>query len=403
MARINWRRVLLGGLLTGAIILAAQMAFHWAIGGWNWWFFRGLLNPIAHAPGIAHAVAQKGVADHPLQTPIGGARIAAVYDLDASPPYAYALERGNLRVLDIRDPGQVEEVANLEFERPRLWSVIHGSGLYMGGFGTRLAVVDLSEPRQPRWVGEHPDHGTMAARGIGDRLYVIRYHGRVFQSALMLEILALSEAAELPRRLGTLEVQREPTLQYIGVAYDTDRLFILLRHTESAACEVVIVNVEEPSLPVLERRIALPEGPAWYRGIAVRGDLWYLITFDGAESDIFFEAWKSGLAVFRLDEVRGAVLLGSVSDERLWAGGGMIFNGDVIYASFKLGAMLGAFDVSDPQSPKLAYAFVPDWHSAGLGLSVAEDRLYVAYWRSRGPGCENRSCAARYQPKETGP
>ena len=53
MARINWRRVLLGGLLSGAIILAAQMTFHWAIGGWNWWFFRALLNPIAQAPGIA--------------------------------------------------------------------------------------------------------------------------------------------------------------------------------------------------------------------------------------------------------------------------------------------------------------------------------------------------------------
>ena len=329
-------------------------------------------------PAPAHAVAQKGVEDHPLQTPIGGARIAAVYDLDASPPYAYALERGNLRVLDIRDPGQVEEVANLEFERPRLWSVIHGSGLYMGGFGSALAVVDLSEPRQPRWVGEHPDvHATRAARGIGDRLYVIRYDGRVGEGKVILDVLALSEAAELPRRLATLEVEREPTLQYQGVAHDAGRLFILLRQTESAAGEVVIVNVEDPSLPVLERRIELPEGP-WYLGIAVRGDLCYLITFDGAKSDITFKEWRSGLAVLRLDEVGGAVLLGSVTDERLWAGGGMIVNGDAIYASFKGEAMLGAFDVSDPQSPKLAYAFVPDWHAAGLGFSVAEDRLYVA-------------------------
>ncbi len=53
MAAINWRRVLLGGLVTGAIILVAQMAFHWAIAGSNWWFFRALSQPIAQAPGIA--------------------------------------------------------------------------------------------------------------------------------------------------------------------------------------------------------------------------------------------------------------------------------------------------------------------------------------------------------------
>ncbi len=53
MGTINWRRVLLGGLVTGAIILVAQMAFHWAIAGSNWWFFRAFAQPIAQAPGIA--------------------------------------------------------------------------------------------------------------------------------------------------------------------------------------------------------------------------------------------------------------------------------------------------------------------------------------------------------------
>ena len=53
MGKINWRRVVLGGLLAGVIILAAQMAFHWAIAGWNWWFFRALAQPIERATGIA--------------------------------------------------------------------------------------------------------------------------------------------------------------------------------------------------------------------------------------------------------------------------------------------------------------------------------------------------------------
>ena len=53
MGRINWRRVVLGGLLAGVIILAAQMVFHWAIAGWNWWFFRALAQPIEGASSIA--------------------------------------------------------------------------------------------------------------------------------------------------------------------------------------------------------------------------------------------------------------------------------------------------------------------------------------------------------------
>jgi len=53
MGRINWRRVLLGGLAAAAIILLAQMAFHWVILGPNWWFFRALAQPIARASGIA--------------------------------------------------------------------------------------------------------------------------------------------------------------------------------------------------------------------------------------------------------------------------------------------------------------------------------------------------------------
>ena len=53
MGKINWPRLLIGGLLAGGIILASQIAFHWAIAGWDWWFFRALAHPIEQAGALA--------------------------------------------------------------------------------------------------------------------------------------------------------------------------------------------------------------------------------------------------------------------------------------------------------------------------------------------------------------
>lgn len=49
---IDWRRVILGGLIAGLILLLVQMVFHWIILGANWWFFRALTEPLARAAGI---------------------------------------------------------------------------------------------------------------------------------------------------------------------------------------------------------------------------------------------------------------------------------------------------------------------------------------------------------------
>lgn len=49
---VNWRGVVLGGLVAGFILLLVQMIFHWMTQGANWWFFRALIDPIARAPAI---------------------------------------------------------------------------------------------------------------------------------------------------------------------------------------------------------------------------------------------------------------------------------------------------------------------------------------------------------------
>jgi hypothetical protein len=61
----------------------------------------------------------------------GRGRVSAIYDIKAVPPYAYALERGVLRVLDVRDPAAVREVGSLEFERPRTRMLLRYPYLYL--------------------------------------------------------------------------------------------------------------------------------------------------------------------------------------------------------------------------------------------------------------------------------
>lgn len=298
--------------------------------------------------------------------PLGRARISAIYDLDARPPYAYALERENLRVLDIRDPTRVQEVANLEFEGPRLRSVLHGSHLYLAGFREPLAVVDIADPKVPRWIGEHPEvDGTVSIFLHDERLYVVRKK----PGALLLDVLDPRHGSELPVRLATLDlhVDAGPGFEYGGLAHDAGHLYILVRPHEAPQNEILVVDIGDPSSPTLAGRMLLPEGLA-YNDLEVRGHLAYLLTRG---------SW--GLAVFRISSTGALEQLGVVTDPRLWFGVDMMLNGDAIYATFKGEALLATFDVGDPRHPRLAHVFAPkDWHAAALGFSMAEDRLYVS-------------------------
>jgi len=44
MKSVNWRRVILGGLIAGIIINAVEMTFHWLRVGGDWWFFQALIH-----------------------------------------------------------------------------------------------------------------------------------------------------------------------------------------------------------------------------------------------------------------------------------------------------------------------------------------------------------------------
>ena len=81
---------------------------------------------------------------------VSRARVSAVYGIEVVPPYAYALERGILRVLDVNDLTDVREVAALELQQPMLRMVLHHPYLYLTGWlgqpliGHRCLQTDTS-------------------------------------------------------------------------------------------------------------------------------------------------------------------------------------------------------------------------------------------------------------------
>jgi len=53
MIKINWHRVVLGGLLAGVTLNLTDSAFHWITQRGDWWFFKALAHPLAQAAAIA--------------------------------------------------------------------------------------------------------------------------------------------------------------------------------------------------------------------------------------------------------------------------------------------------------------------------------------------------------------
>lgn len=315
---------------------------------------------------VASAASAQDTSAYPQLAPIGRGRISAVYDIDVAPPYAFALERELLHVLDVRDPGNVREVAQLPFEGSRLRSTMYGSYLYLHGDHAPLAVIDISTPTEPRWVRELPELDATLTRGmelVGDIAYLVRNPDP--RETITLDVLDLTGASGLPHRLAALDLDVRVIGEYGGIAHDGTHVYILVRPSGARRNQIIVVNIAQPDQPTIEGRIPLPEGEA-FNDLEVRGDICYLVR--GGPS--------YGLATFRLRGTEEPELLGSVTDTLLWYGADLIVRDDVAYVTFKGGGPLATFDVANPHYPRLVHVYTDD--AAGLGMSLVDDRLYVS-------------------------
>lgn len=313
---------------------------------------------------------------------LGRARVSAVYDIEVVPPYAYALERGILRVLDVRDPKAVREIGSLEFERPRSRMALRYPYLYLTGFGQPMGVIDISNRTQPQWVGELSElKGTRndCFELAGDIGYLVSQVKETSQEgetdSLHLELLDLKNSSGEPHRLARLDLGVcNAGVEFRGIAYSDGRVFVLARRATDAGHrgEIIIVDVRVPGKPRIERTLLLPCDKL-YRDVEVHGDLLFLLQAGP------WRGKENGLAVFRMGAEEDPEFLGEATDPGLWLGIDLIVRNDVVYATFNGEIDLATFDVSNPVEPKIIHTYtIDDLWASGLGMTLVENRLYVA-------------------------
>jgi hypothetical protein len=311
----------------------------------------------------------------PGLTLVGRGRVSAIYDIEAAPPYAYALERGMVRVLDVRDPVAIREVSSLAFEGARPRMALRHPYLYLAGGGQPLGVIDVSDPVRPRWRGEIPE--LTGAPGdvfelAGDVAYLVKQVGPDGRGRpLRLDVVDVATDPAQPRRLGSVDLGARATGECGGVAQANGRAFVLVERPAGGAnwSELVIVDATVPATPRVVRIVRFPAGKR-YRDVDVRGDLLYLLDSSPQQ--------PNGLAIYRVRDEGEPELVGEALGPDMRLPIDLIVRGDLVYGTFKVGSLLVTFDVSSPASPKIAHAYQQkDRWSAGLGMALVGDRLYV--------------------------
>jgi hypothetical protein len=335
------------------------------------------------------AVAQQAIPEPPYLPQVGLARVSATYDMEVVPPYLYALDRGILYVLDARDPSAVREVTTLEFDEPYSRIELRPPFLYLYGYDRALGIVDVSDPTEPRWVRADPqllpvqggsfrivgeDHAVLVRNlGEADRANPARPRA-AWSGPLVLDVLDLKQDPSRPQRIGSVDLGLNAGGDYGSITHAAGRIYMVVSRVlgEDRRSQLVVVDVRDPQQPRVERRHHFEEKR--YHKIAVRGDLLYLLQ-RGQQ-----EAAENGLAIYRLP-VRGDLeFLGEAKSTLLWVPQDLILHGDVAYASFKGTPTFATFDISDPRRPRILHSYMDvqnDMWMAGLGMALAENRLYV--------------------------
>jgi len=305
--------------------------------------------------------------------PIGQVLTGVIVDVEAAPPYAFALEPTRLHVLDMTDPTDIRDVAQLELPGIRWRMSIHGSRLYLVGAPVRgLAVVDVSVPTEPRLLGELSEVSATIQDGtsvVGDTAFVVRDPGTP-----SLDVLDLAAPGDLPGIRASLDLTLDESVEISGTAFSEryGLLLLLVTRPGTEAAELAVVDVSDPSQPRLRRRLPLPDGRL-YRDVATAGDRVVALTMGDAAGG------TGGIAVFRFDGGEGLELLGETSDSRLEIPIDLVIRDQAVFATFKMGVDLAVFDIADPRQPGLVFTHtIDDPLAAGVGMALVGDDLYVA-------------------------
>jgi hypothetical protein len=331
-------------------------------------------SPAGAVPPILPAVttlAAESAPGLPLDRQI---RISAIYDFAVVPPYLYANERGMLRVLDVSDPAAAREIGAVEIRPPRTRMIRRGDHLYMRGFGSPVAVIDVSRPAAPRLAAELVDVVPAAGRSLhiaGDAMLVVRSDGA--PQGLHLDILDLAQDPVHPSAVSSVDLGVRAAGEFGAVTEHAGRAYVLVARPLGAdrRSQLVVVDMRDPRQPRVEQRVHFPPG-LLYRNLEVRGELLYVTRSAGPESR------QNGLSIWRMRADGDPEPLGAATAGILRFPMDILLHGHVAYLTVKGVPTFVTVDISDPRAPRIVHSHVENENWAGgLGLARDGNRLYT--------------------------
>lgn len=173
------------------------------------------------------------------------AAAGAIADLDMVDGAVYLGTGAFLQVVDVRAPGSPRELGRLALPVGIGRLQVNGTPGRRRVLltGTALAVVDVTDPARPAWLGAFPAHnapGGLDARG--QRVYVANAGG--------FDIIDLADPPNGPQRRSVL-----PTLARAdGVAASEGRLYI-----NNGGRQLIVEDISRGPMPVLLSRLAAPD------------------------------------------------------------------------------------------------------------------------------------------------
>lgn len=287
--------------------------------------------PLLLSPDVGHA---EGGTWPPLWR-IGG---GSPEKIQVSGSYAFVAAGAGLAVVDISDPSNPRQIGRCETSDFAVDVAVSGAYAYVAGWDG-LKVVDIADPSHPTIVGQQVGSGLWTRR-----VAVSGTHACLVDSNLGLLVVDVSDPSN-PIEVGSLP------LYGTGVAVTGHYAYV------AGSPGLRVISVEDPSHPVEVGSLALT-GSA--NDVAINGGYAYV-------ADTY-----AGLRVVDISDPRAPVEVGYCADVYGWsvAAGGV----HAYVAGWTAG--LGVVDVSDPAHPTLVGTC--DTPGYADGVSVAPPYAYVA-------------------------
>lgn len=228
----------------------------------------------------ANEVAKKLYSFIPLvqRGSLASANFSDVNDILVQGNYAYISGNNRVTIVDISNPLSPGVVSSISYDSAYMMDM-QGIYLYVTNRDHNVAFIDVSDPTLPvlareYLIGTYPlAMGSFDVIVRGSYLYIL-YETETY-TYIYLRILDIS--TDPPTEKSTIEIRRYMNTLYrpdLCMAIKGNYLYIITG-AHDVACYLTIVDVTDPSLPVVKNNINI-ESTIKTRSICVQGNYLYL-------------------------------------------------------------------------------------------------------------------------------